>query len=121
MEEHHQGRHHEAHGHGEHTEGAHHSHTPGSAASKKAKLDYWKAAVAILAVLFIVSITTDWLDFSKGVSQDEATAKALEFVNQNLLQGQTAAQVQTVTEQGGLYIMELSVAGQSGTTYVSKD
>ncbi|MDP2736156.1 MAG: hypothetical protein Q8O59_00005, partial [bacterium] len=57
----------------------------------------------------------------KILSPEEAKATAEKFINENLLPDGTTATVKNVTDEGDVYNVNLDVAGQDYTSYMSKD
>jgi len=111
----------EHHKHHTHSEGPRSHHEPKESKKKpKRKTDYWKLATLVLIVLLGISIFTNGFSTGSGLSKDEAAAKTLDFVNTNLLQGQTAT-IKSVTEEKGVYNLKLSVTGQEVDSYITKD
>lgn len=55
------------------------------------------------------------------LSSDQASQKALDFINQNLLKGKTAASLVEVKEQNGLYKMKVKVGEREVESFVTKD
>src|SRR3989344_410691 len=94
----------------EQTQSAH--HVPEKKLEHRKRNNYWMISTLALLVLLVVSLFTGGFDLSKSISKEEASTKALDFVNQNLLQGQAVAQLGALTEEAGLYSMELNIAGQ---------
>ena len=109
---HHESEHH--HPHEEHKEHSGHH---------KTKLNLWMISALGLVVLLIISVITSGFGFFNfgELSSEEASEKALAFVNNNLLQGQSVAQIVDLSEENGAYKMTLSISGQELDTYVSKD
>ncbi|MBI4980546.1 hypothetical protein HZC30_03260 [Candidatus Woesearchaeota archaeon] len=112
--------------HQEHSEHqVHHEHPVHHDAPKsKVKIDVFKVAAAVLAVLLVVSIITS--GFTKwgvvgAASQDKVTQETLAFVNKALLQGQSVAELKSISESAGLYNMKLVVNGREIDSYVTKD
>ncbi len=89
----------------------------------------WKAITGILVILLIFSIFTQGFSFAEGtptgaatdVSLQDAEAKAVNFVNTNLLQAPFTAKVTSSDDVGSLYLVTLDVAGQSVDSYLTKD
>lgn len=106
------------HEHSEHHE--HHEHKEG-----KSKVGLWKILTVVIAVLLVISIYTQgFYGFNFGakeLSQEEASAKALKFINTNLLQGQAVAELKEIKEEGGLYNMKLNVEGREIDSYITKN
>ena len=60
------------------------------------------------------------------ISSQEAGAKAIDYINKNLLQAGTTASLKDIAEESGLYKMTITVAqssgnSQEGTVYISYD
>lgn len=89
----------------------------------KRKLNHWKLATAVLTVILIIIIfsvkTSPSIDGS--LTEGEAAAKTLSFINNNLLQGQAVARLTSVEENAGLYNVKLNINGQLVDGYVTKD
>ncbi|MBI2152010.1 hypothetical protein HYU21_04750 [Candidatus Woesearchaeota archaeon] len=86
-------------------------------------LGKWKVMAGVLLVLLIVSVFTQGFGlYSKGaLSKEEASLKALAFVNGNLMQGGQTAVIKSVDEENNMYTMKLQVGAQEFSTYISKD
>ncbi len=112
--------------HQEHSEHqVHHEHPVHHDAPKSGmKIDGFKVAAAVLAVLLVVSIITSGFTkwgFVGAASQDQVTKDTLDFVNKALLQGASAAELKSVSDGGGLYAMKLALNGKEIDTYVTTD
>lgn len=59
--------------------------------------------------------------FPKTISQDEAKAKTLDFVKNNLVKPGTDVSVKSIAEENGLYKIVFTVGTQDITSYLSKD
>jgi protein-disulfide isomerase len=89
----------------------------------------WKAITGILVILLIFSVFTQGFEFSGDdtitggatLSIAEAEQKALDFVNNNLLQAPFTAEVGSSEETANLYKVTLSVAGEVVDSYITKD
>ena len=55
------------------------------------------------------------------ISKEEAKEIALNFVNNQMLQGQVLANIVGVEEEKGLYKLDLVVSGNSFNAYITKD
>lgn len=80
-------------------------------------------AVAIVAIiLLIISIFTNGFSGAskKTISEDEAKAKTLTYLN-TLLQGQAEATIDSITDRGDLYAIKLNVGGRPYDSYITKD
>jgi len=106
----------------EHTKHKGHHKSKDSIKIKKSSI--WQTTSAILALLLIVSIFTSGFGLGKGgggIGADAAAAKAVNFIENNLLAvGQTAV-LKSVEEDNELYKAVLEVSGQEFISYVSKD
>jgi len=116
---HHEHNNHE-HGHKQGSEETHKEHHK-EHHSKKAKVDYWKIASYVLAVLLLISLFTGFKILDLGSNKDSVASETLEYINTNMLQGQASAQLQEVTEEHGLYKMTLALSGNNVDGYVTKD
>lgn len=85
----------------------------------------WRFATLVMTALLIGSIFTAGFSFidnsaAKGaLTKDQASKKALEFIN--LIQPGLDAAVQKSDDVGELYRLELLVAGQPVDSYITKD
>ncbi len=91
----------------------------------KKKVNHWKIASAVLLVLFLVSLFSDGFTgaavFSgEDIGKDVAAETTEDFVN-TLLAGQVTAEVLDVSEEYGLYKVELDIAGEETVSYLSPD
>jgi hypothetical protein len=112
-------------------EHAYHEHKIVHSANKSQKLETWKIVSAVLAILLIVSIFTGGFKFAspgtptKGtatsLSPDQASKKAVSYINDNLLQPGTQATLKSTQEANGLYKVKIDVGGKEFDSYVSTD
>jgi hypothetical protein len=58
---------------------------------------------------------------SSSISGDEAAKRAVDYINNNILQGQGNATISSVTESNGLYKFKLNIAGRDYDTYMTTD
>lgn len=63
----------------------------------------------------------NFLDGTKTITAEEAKSKAIKFINDNLVQPGTQVDVKSVSEEGGLYRLDLSVGKQDIAAYMTKD
>ncbi len=90
---------------------------------------FWKWLALVLLVLLVAShIYSGSLPTFGGadVEQDAAVEKAVAFINERLLAGLASAEVSSVSESGGLYVVEFTVESSDGvaqdfTSYVTLD
>lgn len=55
------------------------------------------------------------------INAQEASSKAIEYIDQNILKGKFSASLENVTEESGLYKLKIKVGGQEFYSYVTKD
>ena len=56
-----------------------------------------------------------------AVSKDQAKKIALDFINNTMLQGQASASITDVTEERGVYKLDLLVSENPFSSYITKD
>jgi len=91
---------------------------------RKRKINHWKLASAVLAILLVLAVFTLNSGSSSPngeLSEGEAAAKTVSFINTNLLQGQAVAKLTSVEEDAGLYNLKLNIDGQVVDGYITKD
>ena len=85
----------------------------------------WMIATVILVIILAIvlvggsNITGKFL--SSSISGDEAAKRAVDYINENVLQGQGNATITSVTESNGLYRFKLNIAGRDYDTYMTTD
>ncbi|HLC74244.1 MAG TPA: thioredoxin domain-containing protein [Candidatus Nanoarchaeia archaeon] len=91
-------------------------------------LGTWRFIAIVVAVLLVVSIFSNGFSFgatgaavANPLSLDDASDKALAFVNSNLLPPGMSATVGEKKDVGDLYQVQLSVQGQIVDSYITKD
>lgn len=89
------------------------------------KISAWKILTVVFAILLIVSLATNGFKFSKGLSEDAARQKADDFIQNNLISGGVAIDIENIKEEGDLYILDVAVTSQGVTqnveSYITKD
>lgn len=91
------------------------------------KYTAWKVATFILVIVLIGSIFTAGFtklglpSVTNTVSKDEASTTAVSYINDNLLGGQATATLDSVEAANGVYVLNLSISGQSFKSYVTTD
>jgi protein-disulfide isomerase len=85
------------------------------------KTDIWKIVSGILFLLLIASFFFGGSDVKGTITKEEASEKAIEFINENMLQPGTTATVKEVVEEKGLYKMVLQIGTNEFDSYVTKD
>jgi hypothetical protein len=90
--------------------------------AKKKKLNSWKISSFVLGILLIISLWNGGVSGLTGGSSD-IEERTLDFVNNMLsLQGQNiVATSNGVTEESGVYRVNLDIMGQESPVYVSLD
>ncbi len=87
----------------------------------------WQAIAGIAVILLIISVFTQGFRFTEqpqaagALSLSQATEKALQYVNTNLLQPPFTATAKESGEAGNLYKVTLDVGGQQVNSYITKD
>jgi hypothetical protein len=87
------------------------------------KINVWQVSTFVLIVLFLASVITGGFNFeAKKVLPEKTVAdKAVKYINENMLNGQGLAKVDSVDKSGDLYLLNLDVNGQKFASYVTKD
>ena len=91
---------------------------------RRSKKSYtWQIISAILLILLVISFFrgSGSEEIEGELTIDEAGQKIMTFINGNLMQPGTEATLDSIVEEAGIYKMELSVADQTVTSYVTKD
>lgn len=83
------------------------------------KINLWMASTIALAILSIVLIFHHPIT-GRALSAEEAANKAVDYLNNNVLRGQTA-ELLNVTERKGLYYLKLRIGGRLFDSYITKD
>ena len=82
----------------------------------------WQIITIVLGVLLVISLFTNGFNsLNLSSSKDEISNNVINFVNDELLQGQAVALLNEISEENGLYKLNLNVAGQQVDAYVTKD
>lgn len=88
----------------------------------------WKFVGITVAVLLVVSIFTNGFRFGGGgvtvkgaLGKEQAAEKAIDYVNNNLLQPGLSATLVDVEDLGDLYRLKVSLSGQTFDSYITKD
>jgi len=86
---------------------------------KLKKITMWQIATGVLALLLIVSL---FIGGSKGsMSKNAAVDKAMNFINENMLQEGITAELKDSEEENGLYKFKIAIEGQEYDSYVTQD
>ena len=89
------------------------------------KMSTWQAVAGILAALLLLSVFTSGFivasSTSESISMNEAESLAINYVNSNLLQAPFTAELESSSDEGDLYRLTITVAGQSVDSYMTKD
>lgn len=87
----------------------------------KKKSNNWKISTFILGILLIISIAFGSSLSTIGISGNAVATDAVDFINTNLLQGQTAATLEDVSSEKGLIKATISIQGQQTPVYITRD
>lgn len=91
----------------------HHAH------KHKKKINIWQIATYVLgAILLLIAILNL---FSPKLTADQAADKAIDFINENLLQPGVEATLVDVKDTGSLYNVKINIADREYDTYITKD
>ncbi|MBR9678873.1 MAG: DsbA family protein [Nanoarchaeota archaeon] len=91
------------------------------------KEDYWKILSGTLGILLIFSLYNNLMNTNLNgltgsmISIDEASIKALNIINNNLLEQGTTAELIDKTEESNLYKIKIEINNQEMDSYVSND
>ncbi|RLE38906.1 hypothetical protein DRJ17_02635 [Candidatus Woesearchaeota archaeon] len=94
---------------------------------KISKLMIWQVITIIFVALFAVAIATKGFTFGATgkvagtITAKEAADKAINFINDNLLQNRVTANLTSYGELDGLYQINFTIAGQSYEGYTTLD
>ena len=87
-------------------------------------------AIAVVGILVIASVayTNGFFENNQNqnenedvLSTDELSVKVINFINENVLQGQTTASLVGIVEENGLYKVKIKIGEEEFDSYVSKD
>lgn len=81
----------------------------------------WKIATVALAVSVLIILFSGGSLKTTSVSANEVGKKAIDFINNNLVQAGTQVSLVSVEESAGMYKIITSYQGQQIPVYVSKD
>jgi hypothetical protein len=78
--------------------------------------------ILFLSLVFVLLVSGCSRNKITVISLEDAKAKALSFINNNLVQAGQEVKLKTATEENGLYKIVITMAsGQEVTTYITKD
>src|SRR3989338_2700143 len=95
--------------------------------NRMAQSGFWKWSTLLLLVLMIIGVYTYGLPGKMTEqSQEQASERAVAFLNENLLAGFATASLESATEENDLYKLELVISSETSekknaTLYVTKD
>jgi len=93
--------------------------------SRNTNSGLWKWTSAILVVLLLIVLITQGVpDF--GITKSSKVNNAIDYLNSDVLSGFATAELESVSENNGMYIMEATLTSSAGeaqaaTIYLSKD
>ncbi len=77
--------------------------------------------IGILALVVIFGIIFWAKDFGNNLSPDKAKTLAENYINDNLLGGQTTIKIDEITDNNGIYKVKFNLNGQPIESYLTKD
>lgn len=81
-----------------------------------------KLIIVLFLALILVLTGCGVTKLTKVLSAEEAKAKAVDFINKNLVQPGTTVTIDNVTEENGLYKLSVKLSsGQTVDSYITKD
>ena len=93
--------------------------TEDKSAGEKKKINYWMISSIVLGILLILSLIFP-INLTGFANKNKVGEKAVNFIN-NYLLSTGSAELKGVSEESGLYKLELNVNGQDFESYVTKD
>jgi len=93
--------------------------TEDKSVGKKKKINYWMISSIVLGILLILSLIFP-INLTGFANKNKVGEKAVNFIN-NYLLSTGMAELKGVSEERGLYKLELNVNGQDFESYVTKD
>ncbi|MGV8168742.1 MAG: hypothetical protein ACP5N3_01670 [Candidatus Nanoarchaeia archaeon] len=114
------------HHHAKHAEKAEKSEkkTEGKTCSSSCAKTTWMVMAIVFflaAIIFLVLWLTNGRDSTSGVGEEQIKVEMKKFIDENLLQAGMTSTVDSVEDLGGIYKLTISVAGQTITSYATKD
>ena len=88
--------------------------------SWKPKINRWKIISGILFVLLMISFFYTG-GAANSISKEEASVKAISYINNNLLEAGTRATVKNVEQTNNLYNIKMDIDGKEFDSYISMD
>jgi hypothetical protein len=93
---------------------------------RKKKQNIWMWISGILLILLVASIVTGGFGLNlfgaKILSKDVAAEKAVNYINNNIMQpGMPTAKILDVEEKNGMYVVGMDIDGRGYESYVTKD
>jgi len=89
----------------------------------KKDINHWKIISLVLIVVLCIALflLIGGIGFSESISPEEASNKAIEFINTNLVQPGTSASFVSVEDVAGLYNVTVSYQENDIPVFVTKD
>ncbi len=84
------------------------------------KYNNWKIATAVLALLLLLSVFTNGFSFQNALSEEDAKNLTEAYLNKRM-GGVAAVAVNEITEENGLYRLQLDVGGKIYDSYLTKN
>lgn len=84
------------------------------------------AGLLVAGSLVAINVISPGAFFGQGpkvtiLSPERAAEKAINYINQEVLQGKATASLVNVIEEGGLYKVKLEIGGKEYDSYITKD
>jgi hypothetical protein len=96
-------------------------HHPHHHVTKNKKMNGWKVSSFVLGILLVLTFALGGGPSLSPISGDAVAEEAVEFINTQLLQGQTTATLEEVSSEKGLVKATINVQGQATPVYITND
>lgn len=84
-------------------------------------LGTYQVVSIVLVILLLISIFTSGFQFAGSLSKSKASEKALDFINTYVLTPGMTAELEEISDEGGVYKLNLDIAGEKYQSYMTKD
>lgn len=84
----------------------------------------WMISTIILLIILAIFLIRGWGTtgmVTEVLTSEQAANRAIDYINNYLLQGQGTATLMNITEEAGLYNLKLQIGGRTYDSYVTKD
>ena len=118
---------HKEHHHKSHHEHKEHEHKHHTEHHKKPAYNIWKIVSAVLIVLLIITFYVGY--YLKGgadsnvkeLSEKEASEKVMSYIKNNLIREGMDAELVSISDVKGVYIIKIEIDGEEVESYMTKD